>query len=131
MPEQVPSSLHTETISSLLPVKTVSFPILASNFPCDAIKSSTSSLVAPATSTMTKLFPERSDAFLIGTSDRPYALRRFSITCINVVNSASVNFSSGSRITLVPPSRSRPFLMFELTILSIDIPKCSEFFTMM
>ena len=58
-------------MSSFPPVKTVSLPIFASKFPCEAISSETSCFVAPAISTKIYLFPERSSVFLMSISDNP------------------------------------------------------------
>ena len=60
MPEHAPSSLQTKGTSPCPPMKTVSSPIFASNFPCCPMSSLTSSRVAPASSTTTNLFPARS-----------------------------------------------------------------------
>ena len=53
--------LLTDAISLFPPIKTVSLPILASNFPCLERRFSRSFGVAPAISTIIKLFPAKSE----------------------------------------------------------------------
>ena len=99
------------------PIKTVWFPILASNFPCLEIKSTKSVLVAPATSTNMKWFPVKSDTGRTLISDKPNSSNLFLVMSTKSLTSPEESFlSSAWTIALEPPAKSKPVLMFVLGI---------------
>ena len=86
--------LLTEAISFFPPIKTVSLPIFASNFPCLESKSSRSFGVASAISTSIKLFPDKSETGSTFKSDNPNSLRRLLVTSAKSFISKKESFLS-------------------------------------
>ena len=130
IPEQS-DVLHTY-VTSFPPLNTVLFAIVASNFPCLATMSFTSSSVAPAISMMMYCFPvppryvgRSCDDFMV-RSVNPYTLSLCCMLLMSMSMSCGCNCSSGWSSTLVPPCRSNPFLMFVVDACSTFIPSGSN-----
>ncbi len=108
-------------------MNTVSFPILASNFPCFAINSSRSSGDDPAISIPIKFSPKDVVTLKNLTSDNPYTFNLSSDTEIKSLSCLSFSGISALMNALAPPRRSRPVLILVKAISSIDMSSMISF----